>query len=210
MERAAKGTGAARLTLLCHASTEALRTAAFPLDEPLDRRGRALAAALGGELAPQRIVFSSPARRAIETAAAAGLTARAEAALRDCDHGRWAGRALTEVAQVEPEAVALWLKDPDATPHGGESITALLRRVGAWMDSEAVVGRVLAITHASVIRAAVIHALDAPPRSFWRIDAPPLSIIELRRNGSRWSFHLSGHETAGAGVHPESTAGSTR
>jgi broad specificity phosphatase PhoE len=188
---AAEGLGPARLTLLCHASTEAVRTAAFPLDEPLDPQGRAATAALAGKLPAVRTVFSSPARRAVETATAAGLSPQIETALSDCDYGRWAGATLSDIAAAEPDAVALWLSDLDAAPHGGEPISALLRRVADWMDSAAVEGRVLAVTHASVIRAAAVHAVGAPAQSFWRIDAAPLASIELRRNERRWSLHAS-------------------
>jgi broad specificity phosphatase PhoE len=181
----------ARLTLLCHAATKAARTAAFPADEPLDAKGAAAAAALAGRWQAAGRVLASPARRAGETAAAMGLTAQAEAALRDCDYGRWAGSSLSDVAAREPEAVAAWLADPDAAPHGGESLSALLSRVSAWMDSGGLQGPVLAITHTAVIRAAVLHALGAPAKSFWRIDAAPLSMIELRRNGAHWALYAA-------------------
>jgi len=42
------------------------------------------------------------------------------------------------------------------------------------------------VTHAAVIRAAVIHAIDAKPSSFWRIDVAPLCRVDLRSNGERW------------------------
>jgi broad specificity phosphatase PhoE len=48
--------------------------------------------------------------------------------------------------------------------------------------------RTIAVTHASIIRAAVIHAIDAMPRSFRRIDIAPLSLTALRRNNGRWSL----------------------
>lgn len=187
------------MLLLCHAATTATRAAAFPADEPLDARGRAEAAKLAGRLPKARFILTSPARRAVDTVAATGLAAREHPALRDCDYGRWAGASLDDIAAAEPEAVALWLSDPHAAPHGGESIGALIERVAMWMDGEVPQGRTLAITHAAVIRAAVIHALGAPANAFWRIDAAPLSLIELRRNERRWSFHateLAGQVTA--------------
>ncbi len=133
-------------------------------------------------------VLTSPATAARQTAAALGLTAEVEPGLRDCDYGRWAGRTLDEVSAVEPEAVFAWLSDPAAAPHGGESIAALAGRVGDWLDSEAVQGGVLAVTHAAVMRGAVIHVLGAPMQSFWRIDVPPLALFELRRGGGPWTL----------------------
>ncbi len=106
----------------------------------------------------------------------------------DCDFGRWTGRSLEDLASQEPDAVALWLSDPTFAPHGGESIAALVGRIGAWLESGAVRGKVVAITHTAVIRAAVVHVLAAPLASFWRIDAGPLSKIELRRDAVRWAL----------------------
>jgi broad specificity phosphatase PhoE len=106
---------------------------------------------------------------------------------------------LADIAAAEPEAVAAWLADPNAAPHGGESLTALVGRVADWLDSDRIRGRTLAVTHAAVMRAAVVHVLGAPVRSFWRIDVAPLSIIELRRNGRRWTLHASQPPSPGRG-----------
>jgi len=41
-------------------------------------------------------------------------------------------RALVDEVQAqEPEAVAEWMHDPEAAPHGGESIVSLIGRVAA-------------------------------------------------------------------------------
>ena len=138
-----------------------------------------------------------PARRATETVAALGLDASSCAALADVDHGRWAGRAFAEVATAEPEAVAAWLGDPDAAPHGGESLAALLARTRAWLQTlHAPAGarrhRVLAVTHAAVIRALVVQTLGAPPAAFWRIDVAPLTLTILRGEAERWTLAALG------------------
>ena len=76
-----------------------------------------------------------------------------EPMLRECDYGRWTGRSLTEVQAEEPDAVAIWLRDPAAAPHGGEAVLSMIGRVGGWLDGrKANPGRVVAVTHASVIR----------------------------------------------------------
>ena len=113
----------ARLTLVAHASTAATTRAVFAGDEGLEPRGAAAAAAATRLRRVTRTVCS-PARAAVETAAALGLAATVDAGLADWDLGEWRGRALDEVA-----GVAEWVADPDAAPHGGESLTALLARV---------------------------------------------------------------------------------
>ena len=109
--------------------------------------------------------------------------------LRDCDYGRWTGRTFDEVQAQEPDALADWIKDPTAAPHGGESVVAMIARVSAWLDAQLTMpGAMLAITHATVIRAAIVCALEAEPRSFWHIDIAPLSLTQLSGNGGRWTL----------------------
>jgi broad specificity phosphatase PhoE len=170
-----------RLLLVRHASTEATRRFAFPLDEPLDPRGRADAARL---TVPRGDVLCSPARRCAETAEAAGLRLSAvDPRLAECDFGRWGGLTLDDVEG------AAWFEDPDARPHGGESLMAFAARVAGWLDEQAsVAGTAIAITHGGVIKAAVVYALGAPLDAFWRIDAAPLSITELHSHDGRWTL----------------------
>jgi broad specificity phosphatase PhoE len=176
-----------RLLLVRHASTDAVRAAAFGADEPLDAAGAAAAGRLRLPRADEVLV--SPARRAAETAERAGLAVTAvEPALAECDFGRWAGLPLREVAERDPDGVHAWMTDPAAAPHGGETLLAVLARVRGWLEAQATrSGTGVAITHAGVVRAAVVAALEAPPSAFWRIDVAPLSITELHAHDGRWT-----------------------
>jgi broad specificity phosphatase PhoE len=177
-----------RLKLLCHASTAAVRTFAFPADEPLDAQGQQRLAAFPKQALLGDRCFTSPALRATQTAETLELVATVEPALRDCDYGRWAGRSFEDVQAQDPRGLAKWLRDPGAAPHDGETVVALIARVSAWLDAQkATPGVVAAITHASVIRAAIVYALDAEPRSFWHINVAPLSLIRLSHHG-RWTL----------------------
>jgi broad specificity phosphatase PhoE len=176
-----------RLLLVRHASTDAVRRAAFPADEPLDAAGLAAARALTGRLG-RGDALCSPALRARDTAAAAGLDARVEPALRECDFGAWAGRTLAEVHVEDGDGAATWMTDPAACPHGGESLAALLARVAGWLDEQAARdGRTIAVTHGGVVKAAVVHALAAPVEAFWRVDVTPLALTELHARDGRWT-----------------------
>ena len=181
-----------RLKLVCHASTSAIRAAAFPTDEPLDMRGRRKLGASGRIPSADR-VLAGPELRTRQTAEAFGTEATIVANLRDCDYGRWSGRPYAEVQAEEPDAVAEWLRDPQAVPHGGESLTALVGRVAGWLEAQAASpGRTVAFTHPSIIRAAVVCALLADVRCFWRIDIAPLSTVALNGNGARWTLAALG------------------
>lgn len=182
----------ARLTLVAQAATAATIRVAFPLDEGLDPRG--LTAAQDARDRLRRVVraLRSPAAAAEETADALGLTATVDAGLADWDLGDWRGRTLDEIAAVDPAAVSAWLTDPDAVPHGGESLTALLDRVATWLRAVEEEGHTVAVTHSAVVRAAVVTTLDAAPSGFWRIDVPPLTVTILRGGPSRWTLRAVG------------------
>jgi broad specificity phosphatase PhoE len=173
--------------LVRHAPTSATRSSAFPVDEPLDARGRAQAASL--RVPARCTVLASPAVRCRETAAAAGLGPVVEdAALAECDFGRWAGRTLAHVHAEDPAAARAWMLDPAAAPHGGESLATFAARVGRWLDAQALEdGIAAAITHAGVVRAALVHLLRAPIEAFWRLDVAPLTITELHAHDGRWT-----------------------
>jgi broad specificity phosphatase PhoE len=176
-----------RITWLAHGATAATRRACFPRDEPIEEKAREAAERLKDALAHSDRVFIAPERRTQETAAALGLSGTSDLLLRDCDHGRWAGCGLAALQAQEPQALAVWLKDPDAAPHGGESFADVIRRIARWLDSaERGEGRILAVTHPTVVRAALIHAMDAPASSFWRVDVAPLSRLILSRQGAHW------------------------
>lgn len=49
-------------------------------------------------------------------------------------------------------------------------------------------GRIVAVTHPAVIRAAILVALDAPPKSFWRIDIAPMSRTVMHLRGQAWTL----------------------
>lgn len=184
-----------RLSLVCHASTPALRRASFPDDESLDAIGQseAAAAAIDKRWAVS-LCATAPERRARETAAALGLVAEIDERLRDCDYGRWRGASLRGLQADEPEAVQAWLTDPAAAPHGGESLLALLTRIGGWLDQLSLTSpgagsaRVLAVTHPAVIRAAIVHALGAGPAASWRIDVRPLTRVAMSGHAGRWNL----------------------
>jgi broad specificity phosphatase PhoE len=178
-----------RLRLLCHASTSAVRTSAFPADEPIDSQKRHVLAVTRRRVLHADRCLTSPALRTRQTAEALQLDATIEPTLRDCDYGRWAGLSFDKLQAEQPAALADWMCDPATAPDGGESILSLIERVGAWLEAQSwTPGKTVAITHASVIRAAVVHAIGAPPQSFWRIDIAPLSITSLSGTKGRWNL----------------------
>ncbi|HEX8511297.1 MAG TPA: histidine phosphatase family protein, partial [Propionibacteriaceae bacterium] len=108
-------------------------------------------------------------------------------ALAGLDAGTWSGRALDDVAVEDPDGVRAWLTDPTASPHGGESLAALVRRVGGYCDDrDWPHGRNVAVVAPLVAKAMAVHALGASPAVIFRLDLAPLSQVGLSRQSSGW------------------------
>lgn len=181
-----------RLTWICHGPTIANREGRFPLNEPLEQSAATDTAALAERLQRADHVTSSPALAALQTAEILNLTAAADAKLADMDYGRWKGRPLADLHTKEPDALIQWMTDPDAAPHGGESLSKLQARIAGWMeDRQAADGHIVAIANATVIRAAILHVMKAPPGSFWLADIEPLAILRMSFDGRRWALRFS-------------------
>ena len=187
-----------RLLLVRHGSTQHSADRRFSgrnelaLDETGERQALALAARARSFGAVAAVV-SSPLRRAVQTAdAIAGvLGADVETAdgLAEVDFGAWEGMTMREVFAAYPQQMAAWSASPDIAPPGGESFTALARRVRQARDRVIAAHpgeHVVVVTHVSPIKTLVRLALDAPFSSLFRIhlDTASLSAIDYFVDGT--------------------------
>ncbi|MFC9929329.1 histidine phosphatase family protein [Streptomyces sp. NPDC127190] len=184
-----------RVTFVAAARSAPLLAERFDDDRPLDGAGWDEVQRVAGELLPlaaAELRYCSPTPRSRATGDALGYAPLVQPALRDCDMGRWRGLTLGEAMAREPEAVDAWLADPRATPHGGESLLGFISRVGGWLETRPTTdgGRIVAVAEPSVIRAALVYALKAPPSSYWNIDVRPLSTSTVSGRGGRWNLCL--------------------
>ena len=155
------------LLLVRHGETDWNRDERFQgqANPPLNQTGRAQAVTLSVALAatPLGAVYTSPLERAFVTAeiiaAPHGLEPVTVAELREMYDGSWEGLTRAEVEARFPDQYARWLEHRRG-PDDGESYEELGRRVvpalleigGAHTN-----GRVLVVTHAGPIRAALAH-----------------------------------------------------
>ena len=171
---------APRLLIIAHAETPGSRAMVFGDGSlPVGTQGRS-------EVRVGRWV-SAPEAACRATAEQLGTGVVIAQDLAGCDFGSWAGRTLSDVGTAEPEAVATWLSDPYAAPHRGESLAAMLARVGSYVDRvDWPDGRSAAVVTPLVARALIVHALGAPPEVIFRIDVAPLGRASISRSGPQW------------------------
>lgn len=156
------------ILLARHGETDWNREGRFQghADPPLNRTGRAQAVDLSVALMAEQLaaVYSSPLRRALETAdvvaASHGLEPVPLDDLREVDVGSWSGLTRAEVEERFPAQFARWLdhgqgwEDGETYEEMGRRAVDALLRVAAAHDGE----RVLAVTHGGPIRAAFAFA----------------------------------------------------
>lgn len=183
-----------RVSLVAAARSSAPLAERFDEDRPLDPTGWhevRLAAHALAPLGAAELRYCSPTARSRATGRALGYAPLVQPALRDCDMGRWRGCTLADVATCEPAAVDAWLADPRSAPHGGEPLLAFISRIGNWLDTRPVCeGAIVAVAEPAVVRAALVHALMAPPSTYWNVDVRPLSTVTLSGGPGRWSLRL--------------------
>lgn len=181
-----------RITLISHAPTLALKQAKFPLDERLPEEEFTKIQQLRWAAPVAQAALCGPEMRTQQTAEGLGLKASVAKELADVDYGAWSGKEIAEIQATGAEGLAYWLGDVSAAPHGGESFTDLIAKVGRWMDGQLGAGHTIAVTHPPVVRAAILCAIQAPHESFWRIEVGPLTVTDLRYNGRLWTVRSAG------------------
>jgi broad specificity phosphatase PhoE len=173
-------------------------------DLPLDEIGRSEAEALGRSRAGQfTAIWSSPLRRALETAAVLRPPeVEVERDLREIDLGLLEGLTGEEASARYPEFSLAFRADPvDVRPPGGETMAevrdramAAILRLAARHTGGA---RVAVVTHQVVI-ASVVCTLRGDPLSAWRTHAVPnTGAVELVFDGSALCCQVSGFSQQG-------------
>jgi alpha-ribazole phosphatase len=159
-------------------------------DAALSARGRAQAAALAAALPGRGIdaVYTSPLRRARETAAACarvlGLPLTEEDGLREVGLGDWEGLPVETVVARYGDHYWRWLLAPgDHPPPGGEPMGALaarMRQAVAAIAARHPAGRVLAVTHGGAIATFLCDCLHLSLNAVWRLRIDNTSLTGLR------------------------------
>jgi alpha-ribazole phosphatase len=170
------------------------------LDAPLTELGREQARLVAAGLASSgaTAVVTSPLVRAAETAreiaATLGVEVEADARLIEVDYGEWDGRKFSEVA---PEEWGRWRDDVAFVPPGGESLLDVATRVADFCSTRLRADRtIVAVSHVSPIKAAVVWALGIGEEATWRMHLDVASVTRIGRRGDGPPF-LAGYNDVG-------------
>jgi broad specificity phosphatase PhoE len=103
--------------------------------------------------------------------------------LREIALGAWEGLTYAEVRDRQPDALAVWQRDPiHGAPPGGETALALQRRViqafEHWRRPEQDMTMIW-VTHGGVISALLCYALGVDLTKRWQFRRDNASITEL-------------------------------
>jgi probable phosphoglycerate mutase len=160
------------LILVRHGETEWSRAGKHTgrTDIPLTPSGEAAAKALAPLLSRRDIVavFTSPARRAVTTAAFAGLSnAQPQPDLWEWDYGGYEGLTTAQIQEIRP-GWYLWRDGviPGDAAHPGETIEQVAHRVGRMLARVAPLlsdGDVALVAHGHVLRVLTACYLRIPP-----------------------------------------------
>jgi probable phosphoglycerate mutase len=155
-------------------------------DIPLTARGEAAAKSLAPLLSRRHIVavFTSPARRAVTTAALAGLgNTQPDPDLWEWDYGGYEGLTTAQIRQRRP-GWYLWSDGviPGDADHPGETIEQVAHRVGRMLAQVAPLladGDVALVAHGHVLRVLTACYLRLPPADgrLFRLDTGTVSTL---------------------------------
>lgn len=157
--------------------------------ERLTARGENQASVIAGELKNHNIyaLYASPVERAMQTAQIIGQIIGKdvviENAFREIEMGPWAGMSEMDIAQQDPEAWAIWNKNPaELNLSGRETLDDLLQRVltGVRKISREMAGEsVVIVTHVAIIRVLMLWCSRESLNLYKTILVPNAKIFEI-------------------------------
>lgn len=122
-------------------------------DIPLGQQGIEQAATMAANLPPVAAVYSSPLRRALQTAQAIGLPVQILSGLREIYAGDWDGLTFEQIRKRYPDLYAARGLDQTISPPGSEDKEAALIRFRADMQqaAEKAPGDLAVVAHGGII-----------------------------------------------------------
>lgn len=141
-------------------------------DIPLNETGRAQAVCLakGMERRPVTAIYSSPQRRALETARAIADSQKVQVFLLpqlvEIGYGEWEGRTSEDILTTDRELYEAWWQHPaTVAPPGGETLNQVDGRCKAAWDyiRSHMTGDTAVVAHGGTLAHFIMHILEGQP-----------------------------------------------
>jgi len=180
-----------RLILVRHGQTALNEKNVFRgrLDIPLNETGIQQANAIAERLSTFNVkcIYSSPLKRALETAQVIGrklnIDTEIDDNLIDFNFGKWQGLTIKEVEEQFPELYEGWLRSPQMIKiPDGEDLGLIRKRVSKVLNKliEYKENNVVIVSHRVILKILICTALSLDNSYFWRIiqDVGAISILD--------------------------------
>ncbi len=168
------------------------------VDDPLSEKGWAQMWAAVGNNGPWDVVFSSPLSRcrifAEELAKKYAIPVEIENRLKEVGFGAWEGRERSEIQKNNADEYAAFYRDPiNCRPVGAEPLAEFENRVSSVFGNilKTFAGQhILVVTHAGVIRAAVMSISQKSAVEVYGIKVSNASFTRFRQTelGAKLEF----------------------
>ncbi len=163
------------------------------IDDPLSEHGWSQMWYAASGATPWEHVVTSPLVRCRAFAEALAerlaLQVTIEPRVAEIRFGVWEGHSGDELRADDPGRLRRFYHDPlGERPEGAELAADFVARVSAALEELAAAHRgrhILIVTHAGVIRAAIAHALAAPPERLFRAHVDNAAFTRLQATAER-------------------------
>lgn len=145
-------------------------------------------------LRPQTLITSDLVRckeLADKVAEESDVFVKADPLWREVNFGEWENRTWDDLCHSDQNRVEHWMHNfVSAIPPGGESYMMLFQRVQAQLErlTERPEKRILIVTHAGVIRAAMSFVLGIPLDKSFSVEVNFGCVAGIRYDDGRWSL----------------------
>ncbi len=184
----------------CEAYGNWMRVFQGHTDAPVSEKGERQLEALRARFqsVPYDAIYSSPLRRAYQTAQAANtrdLPIQVEPGLIEINGGQWEGKKWIELPEQFPDSFADWSLHPSRfQAPGGESMRQVYDRV--WEAANRIAAqnpgkRVICVSHGCAIRNLLCRALGKPLEELDTVDwCDNTAVSVLRFDGEKFAVEL--------------------
>lgn len=159
-------------------------------DTELNEKGRLQAEQLALRLKDERLdhIYSSPLKRALNTALAVGkyhdLEVKTVENIKEIHFGEWENMSAQQLEELYPDYMKKWREDHSGYyAPGGESLEIAYSRINPWIErviEDNQEGRILVVSHGGAIRAMISGLVGRGTEGHWNYKIKNCAITTIK------------------------------